>query len=763
MLNNHFYIFLQKRKYKTEKIMNNIKILAAVMTATTLLSSCDETGTNQLLETTFNTPHNVPPFEQIRYRDYVPAIEDELQRVNQTIELICSNRSEATFENTIIPFDRRNLRLDKLQNIFFNLKEVENCDTMSVLAEELLPLLSTASDDIYMNKQLFNRIKHVYDNRAQLDSIQQRVTEKYYKDFVRNGALLTDNDQATLREYNKQIALLTLKFGDNILNETNNYKLIIDSVADLSGLPESIVSTAAQRATNAGLNGKWLFTLHNASIMPFLQYSDNHELRKQIYIAYTNRANNNNAFDNKENLIKIANLRAKRAKLLGYKTHAHYVIENNMAQTPEVVDSFMTDLWKAALRKAKNELFEMKQFAYKYNKTTTIEACDWAYWAEKVRKSKYDIEEKEISEYFVLENVMSGMFDVAEKLYGLTFRKAENMPLYNTSDNVVYEAYEGNDKYVGLIYFDFFPRASKSAGAWCTTFQSALDNFDGTRNEAQVSIVYNFTSPTANAPALLTFDEVQTMFHEFGHALHALFSTGQYVATCGAVPNDYVEMPSQIMENWAAEPEVLKSFARHYRTGDTIPDELIEKLKRASTWNQGFATVEYIATALLDLKWHTITADKLVSDATEFEKEALDAIELIPEIGPRYHSTYLAHSFNGGYDAGYYVYMWAELLDADAFSMFKESGDIFNAELAQKFRKYCLSKIGNDETMKQYVRFRGQKPTAEPLIERRGFNEQAPKRIVTPKTSTPTQLKPLVQQNIEPIKPITPTVNININ
>ncbi len=736
--------------------MNKIKILAAAMTATALLTSCTDDDKNYLLDTKFDTPHNVPPFEKIRYRDYIPAFEQELKNVNQTIELICNNREEATFQNTIIPFDRRNQHLDVLQNIFVNLQEVENCDTMVTIAEWVMPHLTEAYDNIYMNQKLFERIKHIYDNRAQLDSIKQRVTEKYYKKFVRNGALLSETDQATLRDYNQQISLLTLKFGNNILSETNSYQLVIDSIADLSGLPESIVNAAALRAQKAGLNGKWLFTLQNASIMPFLQYADSHELRKQIYEAYTHRGNNANDADNNQNLIKIATLRAKRAKLLGYKTHAHYVIEENMAQTPEIVDSFMTDMWTAALRKAQNELNEMKQFAYKYNKTTSIEACDWAYWAEKVRKSKYDIEEKEISEYFVLENVMSGMFEVAEKLYGLTFRKAEDIPLYNPDDNIVYEAYEENGNYLGLIYFDFYPRASKSGGAWCTYFQEALDNFDGTRQEAQMSIAYNFTTPTTNTPALLTFDEVSTMFHEFGHALHGLFSKGEYVAICGTVPNDYVEMPSQIMENWASEPEVLKTFARHYRTGEVMPDELIEKLNRASTWNQGFATVEYIATALLDLKWHTISADEQITDAQAFEKKALNTIGLMPEIGPRYHSTYLAHSFNGGYDAGYYVYMWAELLDADAFSAFKESGDIFNKQLAQKFRKYCLSEIGFDEPMKQYVRFRGQKPTSEPLIVRRGLNEQAAKQRPTTTKTTP-------QQTTEKLKKIETTNSISQN
>jgi len=710
--------------------MNKIKFVVTLMTAAMAFSACDENGKNYLLDRYFETPHNVPPFGDIRYRDYIPAFEAEIEGVRQTIAIISSNRNEATFENTIIPFDRRKDRISILQNIFFNLKETDNCDTMSVIAEQVLPKLTEAEDDIYMNADLFKRIKHVYDNRASLDSIQQRVVEKYYKAFVRSGALLSEADQATLRDYNKQIALLSLNFGNNMLDETNSFKLVIDSLYDLSGLPESVINMAAQKAEAAGMKGKWLFTLHNASIMPFLQYSDSHDLRKQIYEAYTHRGNNGNAKDNKSNVIQLANLRAKRAKLLGYPTHAHYVIEDNMAKTPEAVDSFMNEMWKASLRKAKNELEEMKQFAYKYNKTTTIEACDWAYWSEKVRKAKYDVDESVISQYFVLENVMEGMFGVANKLYGLTFKKNSEIPLYNEKDNVVYEVFESNGDYLGLIYFDFHPRSSKAGGAWCTTFRNALDNFDGSRTPAQVSIVYNFTTPTADAPALLTYDELQTTFHEFGHALHALMSTGKYVATCGVVPRDYVELPSQIMENWAVEPEVIKSFARHYKTGEVIPDELIEKLKKASTWNQGFASVEYIATALLDLKWHSISASSPVSDAEAFEKQALEEMNLIPEIGPRYHSTYLAHSFNGGYDAGYYVYMWAELLDADAYNAFKESGDIFNQDLAAKFRKYCLSEVGNDDQMKQYLRFRGKEPNSDALVARRGLNEQEKRRPV---------------------------------
>ncbi len=689
--------------------------------ATAAFTACDENGVNKLLGHTFDTPHNVPPFEDIRYRDYVPAIQEALKEVDQTVSLIVSNRSEATFENTIVPFDRRNEHLAVVEGIFFNISETENCDTLTVIAETILPQINDAEAAIYTNKALFSRIKHVYDNRSSLDTVQQRVVDKYYKAFVRNGALLSQADQDRLRELNNKISLLTLQFNNNKLEETNDYKLVIDTVADLSGLPESLVSAAAEAAQKAGLPGKWVFTLHNASIMPFLQYSDRHELRKQIYDAYIARGTRGNAHDNRQIILDIVKLRAQRAAILGYKSHAHYVIEENMAATPEAVDSFLTDLWKSALVKAKSELNEMKNFAWRYDHTTTIESCDWSYWAEKLRKAKYDVEERVLSEYFALENVQQGLFDVVNKLYGLTLKRIDDIPHYNAEDNSVYEVFEADGSYLGLVYFDFHPRSTKSSGAWCTSFRDALDNFDGSRTPAQVSVCYNFTKPTADAPALLTYDEVQTMYHEFGHALHSLFSTGKYRATCGNVPRDYVEMPSQILENWSRDPEVMKSYAKHYKTGEVIPDELIAKLQNVGTFNQGFATVEYIAASLLDLRWHMLTADDNVTSVEDFEKQFVEESGLIAEIEPRYHSTYFSHIFGGGYSAGYYVYMWAELIDADAFSAFKESGDLFNPALTAPFRKYCLSEIGNDDTMTQYVRFRGQRPSINALLARRGL------------------------------------------
>lgn len=696
-------------------------IILTVLSVTMI--ACDMNKGNVLMNDKFDTPYGVPPFDEIRYSDYEPAFDAALTECKQTIELIVGNRNKATFENTIVPFDRCEEHLNVLGGILFGLKETDNCDSLNAVVTNVLPKLTSYSDDVVMNKELFARIREVYETREEsgLDSSQIRALEKHYNDFVRNGALLSDQEQEILRGYNQELSMLQLKFGNNLVEETNSsYRLLIDSVPDLAGLPEGVIASAAERAKAAGEEGKWLFTLSKASMIPFLTYSERHDLRKALYDGYCMRGNNNNAYDNKEILLKMAMLRAKKAKLLGYKNHAEYVIAENMAKTPEAVEAFLMDLWVPALKKANAELREMKNFAYRYDRTTKIEACDWFYWAEKLRKAKYDIDEQMLSEYFVLENVQKGMFEVATNLYGVTFSRITDIPLYNPN-NVVYEVKESNGDYLGLIYFDFHPRASKGGGAWCTGFQDAIDNIDGTRTPAQVSIVCNFTTPTSDTPALLTFDEVQTMFHEFGHGLHALFSSGKYRRTAGVVPRDYVELPSQIMEHWAAEPEVMKMYGRHYKTGDTIPQELIDKLQTTGTFNQGFATVEYIAASLLDLKWHTLSADTTVTDINQFESEAMNAIGLIEEIVPRYRSTYFAHIFDGGYSAGYYVYMWAELLDCDAFNAYKESGDLYNQDLAKKFRQHCLSEIGEYDQMGQYVKFRGQQPDIKHLIEHRGL------------------------------------------
>ncbi len=700
------------------------KITSLIMATSLSLAAC-ESGVNPLICKQFDTPYNLPPFGQWNYSDFVPAIDVELAKIDECIALITTNRNAPTFENTIMPFDRRNERLNVLESIVLNLRESDACDSINIVAEEILPKLTEADDDVYMNAALFERIKNVYENRHEsgLDSAQIRVTELYYRDFVRHGALLNEVDQAKLRDYNQQLSLLSLQFSNNLLAETNDFKLVIDTVLDLKGLPENVVAAAAERAKSQGLEGKWLFTTQKAEMIPFLQYAENQSLRKTLYDAYCARGNNGNANDNKEIVLKMTSIRAKRAALLGYKSHAHYVIEENMAATPEAVDTFLMDLWDSALRKAKQELQELRIYAGRINWANRVEASDWWYWSERLRKAKYDLDENEISAYLSLDNVLSGLFDVANRLYNIKLTKVDDAPLYNASDNVVYRVDDADGQYIGVVYFDFHPRASKGAGAWCTTFQEPIDQADGTRTMPQISIVCNVASPTSDTQSLINFDDAETISHEFGHALHTLFTRGKYRRTAGVVPRDYVEMPSQFMEHWVKEPDVLRSFARHFQTGEVMPDALVERIQNAATFNQGFMTVEYLAAAILDLKWHMISADENITDVDEFERKVLDEIGLIPEIAPRYRTTYFAHSFNFDYSAAYYVYVWSELLDCDAYSVFKTSGDIFSAEIAARFRQECLAEAGNSDPMTQYVKFRGQRPNIDWLLLQRGLKK----------------------------------------
>lgn len=679
---------------------------------------------NPLLDNEFDTPFNLPPFDQIRNDCYIPAFESAIKESDNTIALIVANSAEPTFQNTIVPFDRADRKLSRVSAIFFNLMETDVTDTMNVMAETILPMLSEHSDEVAFNEGLFNRIKHVYDNRetAGLDSIQLRVLTLYYKDFIRNGALLPEAKKARLKEINSRLSLLSHQFGTNLLAETNDsYKLVVDSAADLAGLPDNLISAAAEKATELGMKGKWVFTLHNASIMPFLQNSEKHELRKAIYDAYCKRGRNGGEHDNRQIVREMISLRIEKAQMLGYKTYAHYAIEENMAATPEAVDSFLAVVWPHALAKAKSELDDLKKFAYKYDKTTTIESCDWAYWTEKLRKAQYDLNETEISQYFELNSVREGMFKTVSKLYGVSFKQVTDAPLYNKEDNEVWQMLDVDGQSLGVVYFDWHPRSSKGGGAWCTSFREPIDNFDGTHTQGQISIVCNFTKGANGQPDLLTYDEYLTMFHEFGHAIQSLFTKGSYVRTAGNVPGDYVEMPSQINEKWAADSTVIKSFARHHETGEVIPDALLNKIERASLFNQGFASTEFLAAALLDLRWHQLTDKDNVPDVDKFESKVLSEIGLIGEIEPRYHTTYFAHIFDGGYSAGYYDYEWAEMLVCDAFAAFKETGDIFNKDVVARFRKYALSEVGDGDLMEQYVRFRGAKPNMEYLMKARGF------------------------------------------
>jgi len=669
----------------------------------------------------YSTPFQVPPFDQIDTTMYLPAYIEGIKQHDAEVAAIVDNIEAPTFDNTILPYDKSGKMLRRVNKVFFNLTEANTNEQLQSLAETISPMLSRHNDDIAMNAKLFARIKDVYDkrNESNLDAQQIRVVEKYYRDFERQGANLSKEKQDELRKVNEELSMLSLKFGNNLLAETNkNFKLVIENKADLDGLSADVISAAAETAEKDSLKGKWVFTLAKPSLIPFLQYAKNRDLREKIYLGYFMRGNNGNANDNKTILADIVRLRSEKARLLGFDNYAAYIIDDNMAKTPATVDAFLSKLMVASLPVAKAELAEMQKIADSEGGNFKLQSWDWWYYAEKLRKLKYDLDENEMKPYFSLDNVRSGMFAVAGKMYGITFNKVTNLPVYQ-KDVETYEVKEADGSHLGILYLDCYPRSSKSGGAWCTDFQSA-GRENGKKVDPVVSIVCNFTPPTGETPALLTWDETATFFHEFGHGLHGLFTQGKYNRTAGNVPQDYVELPSQIMENWAGEPEVLRMYAKHYQTGEVIPDNLIEKIEKSGLFNQGFVTVEYIAASILDMDYHELTAPAK-ADVLAFEKEAMEKAGLIPEILPRYRSTYFAHIFSGGYAAGYYVYLWAAVLDADAFDYFKQSGDIFNPELAAKFRKHCLAESGDDEGMAQYKKFRGQEPSLDPLLKRRGL------------------------------------------
>ena len=698
-----------------------IFFLASVALPITFVStSCkDEKSKNPFLAA-YDTPFEVPPFDKIDTTDYIPAFEEGMKRQNAEIDSIINNSEEPSFENTILKYDKSGKLLTNVSLVFFNLLDANTNDQMQNIARKINPELSKHRDEMAMNEKLFKRVKTVYNKRSnmKLDSQQIRVVEKYYRDFVRLGANLPKDKQDTLKKVNAELSTLQLQFGDNVLADTKDFQLVIDNKKDLEGLPQSSIDAAAQAAKETQKDGKWVFTLDKASMIPFLQYAKNRDLREKIYRGYFMRSNNGNKNDNKKVIAKMVNLREKKAQLLGFKSYAAYVIDDNMAKTPEKVDEFLMQLWKPALNVAKKELAEMQKIIDKEKGNFKLQAWDWWYYAEKVRKEKYDLEESEMLPYFSLPNVREGMFYLANKLYGITFTKRTDLPVYYP-DVETYEVKEANGKHLGILYMDYYPRASKQNGAWCTSFRNAgWEN--GKKVDPIVSVVFNVTKPTGNAPALLNWDEATTLFHEFGHALHGLFTEGKYNRTAGVVPNDYVELPSQVMENWAGEPEMLKHYAKHYKTGAPIPDALVAKIEKSGLFNQGFMTIEYLAASLLDLDYHNITQQTDI-DVEKFEKAAMGKIGLIPEILPRYRSTYFSHIFSGGYSAGYYVYIWAAVLDADAFDAFKTSGNIYNKDLAAKFRKYCLQESGDDEGMTQYRKFRGKDPSVQPLLKRRGL------------------------------------------
>ena len=670
--------------------------------------------------TEYTTPFGVPPFDQIRLEHYKPAFLEGMKQESAEVEAIINNPEEPTFENTIVALDQSGTLLRRVSSVFYGQNSANTNDEMQALSKDLSPLLSKHSDDINLNPQLFARVKAVYDKRDQLglDKEQMKLLEETYKGFVRGGANLPEDKQARLRELNNEISMLQLTFGQNMLKETNAFQLVIDKEEDLSGLPESLIANAAQAAKDAGMEGKWVFTLHNPSVMPFLQYADNRDLREQIFKGYINRGNNNNDADNKEVVRKLISARLEKAKLMGYDDYAAFALDDRMAKTSDRVYKLLDEVWAPALVQAKKELNDIQAEIRKEGKTFDAAGWDWRYYFEKAKHAKYAIDENEVRPYLQLDSVRQGAFYVANRLYGITFTRLNNVPLPHP-DAQAFECKDKDGSTLGVLYMDFFPRASKRGGAWCGTYRSQTYQ-DGKKVGPVVTVVCNFTQPSAGQPALLSVDEAKTLFHEFGHALHNFFKDTHYYGVSG-VPRDFVELPSQVMEHWVLEPEVLKVYAKHYQTGEVMPQALVQKITESDKYGQGFATVEYLAASYLDMDFHVLKEIPADMDVMKFEDETLGKRGLLSQIPSRYRTTYFNHTMGGGYTAGYYSYIWAEVLEADAFEAYKETGDIFNQDVAGKFRRFILTPGGIDDAMQMYVNFRGKEPGTDALLRSRGL------------------------------------------
>ena len=692
-----------------------------------IVSIAVATGCNRDKEQTMNpflrdydTPYEVPPFHLIKNEHFIPAFEAGIQEQEAEIDAIVTQSAEPGFENTIAAFDLSGETLRKVGGVFYRLRSAETSDELDSIARVLVPITSAHQSNMMLNADLFDRVKHVYENREETDltTEQSRVLEKIYKSFVRGGANLDEAGKDRIREIDEKLSMLSLQFGDNLLKETNAYELVIDNEADLKGLPQSVRSAAAEAASRAGHEGKWMFTLHKPSWIPFVQYAENRDLREEIYRAMFMRCNRGNEYDNKEIVAEMLDLRIERANLLGYPTHADYVLTERMAGEPGNVYDLLLQIWDPALQKAKEEAAMMQEMIHEEGGAFQLESWDWWYYAEKIRQSRYDIDEEELRQYFSLEAVKEGLFSVVNNLFGLTFELRDDLPAYH-EEVLAYEVKDRDGSHVGILYMDFHPRPGKRSGAWSTSIRKQHVK-DGQFVHPVQLIVMNFTRPTGDQPALLSFDEAETFFHEFGHALHSLLSECNYLTVSGtSVARDFVELPSQIMENWQSHPDVLRDYAKHYQNGDPIPGELIDKIEAAGKFNQGFATVEYLAASILDMDYHTLE-DASGIDLNAFEARSMDRIGLIDEIIPRYRTTYFQHIFSGGYSAGYYSYIWAEVLDQDAFNAFLETS-LFDQETAAAFREHILEKGGSDDEMDLYLKFRGKEPTIEPLLRGRGL------------------------------------------
>ena len=692
-----------------------------------VLGACSSSKKSDVAETTpnpffteYTTPFGVPPFDKIEVAHYKPAFLKGMEEHKKEIDTIVNNTEEPTFENTIVALDQSGELLNKVLYAFSGQSSVNTTDEIQELEQELYPLFSAHSDDISLNPALFARVKAVYDNQASLglDKEQKKLLEETYKGFVHGGANLDADNQAKLRELNEKISVLELTFGQNMLKETNAFKLVIDKKEDLAGLPESLIAAAAETAAADSMEGKWVFTLHNPSVMPFLQYADNRALREKIFKAYINRGNNGNENDNKEVVKQLVAARLDKAKLLGYEDFAAYVLEENMAKNEKNVYNLLDQVWTPALKKAKEELADINAEIRKEGGNFDAEGWDWRYYADKARQAKFNMDENEVRPYLELNHVRDGAFYVANKLYGITFTEIKDIPKPDP-DAYAFECKDKDGSPLGVLYMDFYTRPGKSGGAWCGGYRSQTYK-DGKRVDPIVTTVFNFSKPAAGQPALLSADEAETVFHEFGHALHSLFGDVHYYGVAD-VPRDFVELPSQVNEHWVFEPEVLKVYAKHYETGEVIPQELVDKIVKSGKYGQGFATVEYLAASLLDMDYHILKEQQPDMDVEAFEANALNSRGLIRQIPPRYRTTYFSHTMTGGYTAGYYSYIWAEVLDADAFEAYKETGDIFNPEVATKFRTYVLTPGGIDDAMVMYKNFRGKEPSIEPLLKNRGL------------------------------------------
>ncbi|MCC1484736.1 M3 family metallopeptidase [Winogradskyella immobilis] len=672
-----------------------------------------------ILNSKFNTPYSTAPFSDIKDEDFLPAFKIAIENARAEIDAITSNSDTPTFKNTIEALDYSGEELDRISSIFFNLNSAETNDAIQKIAQDVSPLLSEFSNDITLNEALFKRVKAVYDSKSTLDLTIEQTTllDKKYKGFSRNGANLNDDKKEQLRAIDKESSQLKLKFGEHILAETNAFEMHLTDKSDLSGLPEGAKEAAKQLAESKGKDG-WLVTLDYPSYIPFMTYADNRELRKKLSKAFGSKGFNNNDLDNQDIVLRIANLRFQRAKLLGYKTHAHFVLEERMAETPEKVNSFLNELLEKAKPAAKEEFKNLENFAKELDGIDQLQKWDSAYYSEKLKQKLFSLDDEQLKPYFKLENVIDGAFTVAEKLFGLQFEEIDTIDKYH-DDVLTYKVTDATGELVSIFYADFFPRAGKRNGAWMTSYKPQMIK-GGHNHRPHVSIVCNFTKPTKSKPSLLTFNEVTTLFHEFGHALHGMLANTTYPSLSGTnVFWDFVELPSQILENWCYEEDTLKLFATHYKTDEVIPMELIEKIKASSTFHEGMQTMRQLSFGLLDMAWHGVDTSNIKNVKT-YETKAFGDTSLYPDVIENCMSTSFAHIFQGGYSSGYYSYKWAEVLDADAFEYFKDQG-IFNKTVADKFKAFVLSQGGTQNPMTLYKKFRGQEPKPEALLRRAGL------------------------------------------